>query len=182
MKGLMIFADGFEDVEGIATVDILKRAQIKLTCVTLKNKKEVTTSAQNHLVFEQSLADVDYKTFDFLILPGGPAVFNELDKSKKVDEVVNYFCTNQKLVCAICAAPLLIGKHGYFENLDYTCFPGCNEKIYLGNKVDDGVVHSKNFITAKSMYYACDFALEIVSTIKGNDKAISVAKQIKGME
>ena len=94
---------------------------------------------------------------------------------------MKYFCDNKKLVCAICAAPLLIGKHGYFKDLEYTCFPGCNEKIVEGTLLDKPVVLSGNFLTARSMYYACDFALEIVSLVKGNEKAIEIATQIKGL-
>lgn len=182
MKGLMIFTNGFEDVEGIAVIDILKRAKINLTCVTLNKTNEVITSHNNKIVFNESVSDIDYKKFDFLVLPGGPAVFKELDKSKIVDEIVKYFCQNEKLVCAICAAPHLIGKHEFLADLEYTCFPNCNEQIVNGILIDKPVVHSKNIITARSMYYACDFALEIVSTIKGNDKAVEVAKQIKGIE
>ena len=88
---------------------------------------------------------------------------------------------NKKLVCAICAAPLLIGKHGYFKDLEYACFPGCNESITEGTLSEKPLVHSANFITARSMYYTCDFALEIVSTVKGNERALEIAKQIKGL-
>ena len=181
MKGLMILANGFEDVEAIAVIDVLKRAGIHLRCVTLHNRDIVTTSSNNKLIIEKSLKDVDYKNYDFLILPGGKAVFNELDKSKVIDEIVKHFCDHNKLVCAICAAPLLIGKHGYFKDLMYTCFPGCNESIIDGVLSDRPLVRINNFITAKSMYYACDFALEIVSAIKGNEVAIEIAKQIKGL-
>ena len=181
MKWLIILANGFEDVEAIAVIDVLKRAQIHLTCVTLHSKDVVTTSSNNKLIVEKSLKDVDYQKFDFLVLPGGKAVFNELDGNEKVDEIVKYFCDNKKLVCAICAAPLLVGKHGYYKDLPYTCFPGCNEKILLGTLADEPVVKANNFITARSMYYANDFALEIVSVIKGNEKAVEIAKQIKGL-
>lgn len=181
MKGLMILANGFEDVEAIAVIDILKRAGVRLRCVTLHNKDVVTTSSNNKLIFEKSIKDVEYTNYDFLILPGGKAVFNELDKSKTVDEIVKHFCEHNKLVSAICAAPLLIGKHGYFKDLMYTCFPGCNQTITEGILSEKPVVRINNFITAKSMYYACDFALEIVSAIKGNEVAIEIAKQIKGL-
>ena len=181
MKGLMILANGFEDVEAIATIDVLKRAHVNLTCATLHSKNEITTAQNNRVVFETSLKDVDYSCYDFLILPGGQAVFKELDKNKLVEEVVKHFCDNKKLVCAICAAPLLIGKHGYFKDLEYACFPGCNESITEGTLSENPLVHSGNFITARSMYYSCDFALEIVSTVKGNERALEIAKQIKGL-
>ena len=181
MKGLIILANGFEDVEAIATIDILKRAQVRLTCATLSLKNEVVTAHGNKVIFEESLRNVDYKKYDFLIIPGGQAVYKELDKSSLVEEIIRYFCDNKKLVCAICAAPHLIGKHGYFAGLEYACFPGCNDMILQGTLSSLPVVHQQNFITARSMYYSCDFALEIISTVKGNDKAVEIAKQIKGL-
>lgn len=181
MKGLIILANGFEDVEAIAVIDVLKRAQVHLTSVTLNSKDVVTSSSNNKLIIEKSLKDVEYQKYDFLVLPGGKAVFNELDGNKKVEEIVKYFCDSHKLVCAICAAPLLVGQHGYFKDLEYACFPGCNEKILQGKLSSEPIVRSEHFITARSMYYATDFALEIVSAVKGNEKAIEIAKQIKGL-
>ena len=181
MKGLMILANGFEDVEAIATIDVLKRAHVNLTLTNLHKSNEVMSSSNNRLVVETNLKEVDYTSFDFLILPGGKAVFNELEKSKLVEEIVKHFCDNKKLVCAICAAPLLIGKHGYFKDLEYACFPGCNESIFEGKLSEKPVVVTDNFITARSMYYTCDFALSIVSVVKGNERAIEIAKQIKGL-
>lgn len=181
MKGLMILANGFEDIEGIATIDILKRAKIDITLAALGNSKEITTSNNNTLTFPTLLKDVDYHQFDFLIIPGGPAVFKVLDKSALVSEIITDFCEQHKLVCAICAAPSLIGKLGYLKDIEYTCFPNCNENIIGGILLDKPVVHDQNFITARSMYYACDFALEIVLTLKGNPFTIELAKQIKGL-
>ena len=181
MKGLMILANGFEDVEAIAIIDVLKRAHVNLTLTNLHKTNEVISSSNNRLVVETNLKEVDYTSFDFLVLPGGKAVFNELEKSKLVEEIVKHFCDNKKLVCAICAAPLLIGKHGYFKDLEYACFPGCNESILEGTLSDKPVVVANNFVTARSMYYTCDFALTIVSLVKGNERAIEIAKQIKGL-
>ena len=181
MKGLMILANGFEDVEAIATIDVLKRARVDLTIASLHEKDIVVTSHNNQLIVENYLKDINYVDYDFLIIPGGQAVFKELDGNKLVDEIVNDFCSKKKLVCAICAAPLLIGKHGYLQDLEYTCFPGCNDKIIGGKLSDRPVVHCENIITARSMYYSCDFALEIISTVKGIERALEIAKQIKGL-
>ena len=181
MKGLMILANGFEDVEAIATIDVLKRASVELDIATLHNEDVVVTSHNNRLLIDTHLIDLNYKEYDFLIIPGGQAVFKELDGNKLVDEIVNDFCSKKKLVCAICAAPLLLGKHGYLKDLEYACFPGCNEKIIGGKLSTEPVVHSENIITARSMYYSCDFALEIISCIKGNEVALEIAKQIKGL-
>ena len=180
MKGLMILANGFEDVEAIGTIDVLKRANVNLTIASMHHKEYVCSAHNNKVLVETYIKDIDYKAYDFLIIPGGKAVFNELNGNKLVDEIVKHFCDNNKLVCAICAAPMLIGKHGYFKDLEYACFPGCNEGIE-GTLSDKPVVTSANFITAKSMYYTCDFALEIVSRVKGNDRAFAIATSIKGL-
>ena len=65
--------------------------------------------------------------------------------------------------------------------MEYACFPGCNEKITEGTLSANPIVRNEYFITARSMYYATDFALEIVSVVKGNEKAVEIAKQIKGL-
>lgn len=181
MKGLMILANGFEDVEAIGTIDVLKRANVNLTVASMHHKEYVCSAHNNKVLVETYIKDIDYKAYDFLIIPGGKAVFNELNGNKLVDEIVKHFCDNNKLVCAICAAPMLIGKHGYFKDLEYACFPGCNESILEGKLSEKPVVVTDNFITARSMYYTCDFALSIVSVVKGNERAIEIAKQIKGL-
>ena len=181
MKGLMIFTNYFEDVEGIATVDILRRANIDLDCVSLHDNKQVLTAHQNKMLFDKSLNEVDYYNYDFLVIPGGPAVFKELHQDKLVEKIIKHYCDNKKLVCAICAAPSLIGKHGYFDNQEYTVFPGCEGPITKGIKTDKPVVVLDNFILAKSMYYANDFALEIVRRIKGDDVYNQISNSIKGI-
>lgn len=181
MKGLIILADGFEDVEAIAVIDILKRADIAIDKICLNDTKKVTTSSNLDIVLSKSLKEINYKEYDFLVLPGGKATFNYLDKSYDVARIVEYFCEHKLLTCAICAAPMIIGKLGYLKDKEYTVFPGCGEKIIHGKLSLDPVVKDKNIITARSMYYANDFALEIVETIKGKEKRIEIEKQIKGL-
>ena len=179
-KGLMIFADGFEDVEGIATYDVLHRAGIDVTRVGFDNKN-VLTAHGNLITFEKRLADVDYQNFDFLIIPGGPAVFRVLDNSKLIEEIITHFVNKNSLVATICAAPLLVGKLGFLKNKKYTCFPGCDVKIIGGIKEDVPIVCDGNFITARSMYYSCDFGLEIVRFLNPS-KYETIKNSIKGVE
>ena len=126
MQGLIILVDGFEDCEALVTVDVLRRAKIDIDLVTL-DQKEIKTQSNNIVYVSHLLKDVDLKKYDFLIIPGGKAVFNILDNDKRVDEVIDYFYSNNKLICAICAAPRLIAKRGYFNNHTYTSFPDCVE-------------------------------------------------------
>ena len=179
MKALIILENGFEDVEALATVDILRRSKIEVTTASIYNTKIKTQSGHN-IESQCLLKDLDISEFDFLIIPGGKAVFNVLDKESIIDDVIDYFYNANKLICAICAAPLLIGKRGYFEGIKYTCFPGCDEKIIGGKNTAKGIEVNGRFILAKSMYYSTEFALAIIEKVQGVSQRKIVEASIKG--
>lgn len=179
MKGIIILVNGFEDVEALATIDVLRRSGIQVDTASLENK-EVLTQSGNVIKVPYLLNELKVEDYDFLILPGGKAVFNILDKDIRIDNLIDYFYNNKKLICAICAAPRLIAKRGYFKNLKFTIFPGCLDEEVLGKQVDKGVVVEDKFITAKSMYYSIEFALEIIKKLQGNKQALEIENQIKG--
>ena len=181
MKGLIILVNNFEDVEALATVDVLRRSGIIIDTTSLDNK-DVITQSNNKITVDYLLNEVNVNEYDFLILPGGKAVFNILDNDKRIDDLVDYFYSNKKLICAICAAPRLIAKRGYFKNLKFTIFPGCLETEVLGKQTTKGVVVEEYFITAKSMYYSIEFALEIIKKLQGKEQKQLIEKQIKGIK
>lgn len=181
MKGLIILVNGFEDVEALCTIDILRRSKIQIDTVSLDNKNIITQN-NNKIEVEYLLNEVEVNSYDFLILPGGKAVFNVLDNDLRIDELIDNFYQKGKLICAICAAPRLIAKRGYFNNLKFTIFPGCLDGDVLGKQVNKGVVVEDKFITAKSMYYTTEFALEIINKLQGKQQKKLVEKQIKGIK
>lgn len=181
MKGLIILVDGFEDVEALCTIDILRRSGIEIDTVSL-DSKNVITQSNNKIEVQYLLKEVDDNIYDFLVLPGGKAVFNILDHDLRINKLIDSFYQSGRLICAICAAPRLIAKRGYFNNLKYTIFPGCVNKDVLGKQVDKGVVVEKQFITAKSMYYTTEFALEIINKLQGSKQKKLIEKQIKGLK
>lgn len=175
-KGLIILNNGFEDTEGLTTIDVLRRAKIDMDIVALHDVDIVSQSGIK-LHAEYLIKDVKLDSYDFLVIPGGGAVFKFLHKEKIISDVITKFVDDNKLVATICAAPSLVGKLGYFKGKKYTCFPGCNdgvEGIYTGH----GVEITGNFITAKSMAYSIDFALEIIKFVLGKEKAKEVEKSI----
>ena len=87
---------------------------------------------------------------------------------------------NEKLVASICAAPHLLGRKGYFNNLEYTCFPGFEKYCVGGIYKNQGVVVTKKFITAKSMYYSIDFALAILEYLYGKEYSKKIELSLKG--
>jgi len=180
-RGLMLCAQGFEDVEALATRDILLRAGIPLNMASITGGKELISSHSLFCSADSILAELNLDSFDFLILPGGLKGVNNLSNSEDAINAIHYFLRNNKDVYAICAAPSILGKLGYLDNLSFTCYPGF-EKGIKGNYTGEGVtISSDHIITAKSMAYSIDFALEIVKKNLGVDVYTKVNKSIKGL-
>ena len=179
MKGLIIIANGFEDTEALTTIDVLKRSGLEVVTATPNENLIVTTQYKHEIKAQVSLKNIMPNDYDFLILPGGGAVFNVLHKLEDLPKLINHFVSGNKLVAAICAAPSILGRNGLLKGIKYTCFPGCEDNSYQGEFLDKGVVADK-FITAKSMYYTIDFALEIIKRLQGEEQMIKVSKNIKG--
>ena len=175
-KGLILLANGFEDTEAITTIDILYRAGIKPLMVSM-NDEVILTQCKNELVVKESVKNIKFTDFDFLVIPGGGAVMNNLIKNETVDEAIHSFMSERKLVAAICAGPMTIGKLGYLKNRKFTCFPSCEVGID-GIYTKSGVEVDGNIITGKSMAYTIPFALEIVKYVLGEEKAKQVENNI----
>lgn len=160
MKGMILLANGVEDVEAIATIDILRRAAIQIDMISIYETKNITTSHQIQIVSDFTYDEIQISTYDFLILPGGNAVFHDLGAFCHLDTILDTFFKQNKLIGAICAAPILLNS--YLNSYQFTCFKGCEKQIQRGRYQNQPVVEDKNLITAKSMYYTNDFALAIV--------------------
>lgn len=181
MKVLIIYADGFEDVEALATRDVLVRAGISVYDSKINDDEELVISSHKvALSGFKSLKNIDVDEFAAIILPGGSKGVNNLLKSIEVDRLVKEFYEKHKLVCAICAAPMVLGKNGLLHNIPYTCYPGCNEGIdgiYTGEEV----VVSDNIVTARSMLYSIPFGLKIIELLLDKETSDRVYSQIAGL-
>lgn len=176
-KGLVLLADGFEDTEGIAVIDCLKRAGISLDIVSVMSSNTITTQCNNKMVLEKNIYDCNTSDYDFLFIPGGGAVSNYLMKQNMISNIILDFSKDNKLIATICAAPMLVGKLGLFENRKFTCFPGCEEGI-KGKYTGTPTQVSDNFITGKSMGHSLEFALEIVKYLLGNQACNQLKQRI----
>lgn len=178
----MILANGFEDVEAIATLDVLRRSQIDITLATVNDELLTISQSKVPYMADDLLKQLNYQEFDFLIIPGGGAVFKVLDKMPIISEIINYFVSSKKLVATICAAPHLVGKLGHFKDHSFTCFPTCEAKIIGGTYLPQmGVVISGNFITGKSMFHSIEFGLAIIEKIQGKAQREIIEKKIQGL-
>lgn len=171
----MFLADGFEEVEALCPLDILRRAGLEVTTVGIGKD---TIIGAHGITVQADIPDVLYRdsTPDMIILPGGMPGSSNLDKSKTVDIALRAASRKGAFLCAICAAPMVLGKRGYLSGKRAVCYPGFEE--YLdGAEVSETetVVRDGNIITAKGMGVALDFGLELVRALKDND----TAEQIK---
>ncbi len=177
MKKIGIFmADGCEEIEGLTVVDIVRRAKMEIVMISITGKREVTSSHQVTFLTDALAAEVDYDTLDGIVLPGGmPGTLN-LQADETVNKVIRQFAAEGRLVCAICAAPSVLGAAGILEGKWATCHPGFEEKL-TGAKVEEKeVVVDGNVITSRGMGTAIPFALEIVRYFADDETVEQVRK------
>lgn len=174
MRVLAMIFDGFEELEATAPFALLRRAGIDLTIVS--NRKEVIGSHHLHFCDIELINEIDYKDYDALLIPGG-GHYRFIENFGYALNIIKYFMENKKLVCAICAAPTIIGKLGFLKSKNYTCFTAMNDD-FGGNYIDQAVVVDDNLITARSAAASIDFAYAIIEKILGHHNLIELKKRL----
>ena len=163
---LVPLADGFEEIEAVSIIDVLRRGGVEVVTAYL-NTKEVHGSNGITILANNSLDDVRSEDFDMIVLPGGVPGAEFLKNDKRVLKLLNEFNTQGKTLAAICAAPMALDAAGVLQG-DYTCYPSYEEVIQSGNFTDDKiVVESGNILTSKGPGTAICFSLEIVKKLSG---------------
>jgi len=175
----VFLADGFETVEALACVDILRRAEIET--VTVGVGREIINSSQSIPVKCDEL-DSRVGLFDdieAIVLPGGMPGTVNLEQNATVNKFIDYAVKKNILICAICAAPSILGKKGLLKNKKATCFPGFEKYLDKAEYTGSSVEKDGNIITGKGMGVAVDFALEIVSSLRDETLAQNIKKSIQ---
>ena len=166
-----LFLDnGFEEIEAVTTIDLLRRAKIALTTVSVTGNPMVL-GAHNIAVEADGLMEkIDFSDAEMLILPGGQT---KLGECSALCELLIEHNKADKMIAAICATPTVLAKLGILEGKQATCYPGL--QAALGESYVGGlVVESKNIITGKGPGLSSDFAFCIIEHIKGSDVADAV--------
>ena len=175
-------ANGFEEIEALATVDILRRCEFDVKTVGVGGNTII--GAHNITVIADDVDDAVKAddNIEAVILPGGmPGTLNE-EKSEFVQGMIDYCNKNNILICAICAAPSILGNKGLLKGKKATCFPGFEDKL-IGAKVqDDLVVRDGNFITAKGAGASFEFAFEIAKALCKEDTARKIKESMQCTE
>lgn len=170
----MFLADGFEETEAIATADVLLRAGLELKTVGIGGS-QITGS--HGIKIECDLCESRVSTDDDIsavILPGGMPGTNNLQDSHVVMSFIDFAAKNNILICAICAAPKILGAAGLLEGKKAVCYPGFEDELKGAKLQKSSVCRDGNIITAKGAGAAIEFGLEIVKALKNEEKAQTV--------
>lgn len=171
MNILLFLADGFELVEAMTPLDLLRRAGAKVTTVSLSDNTAVTSSNGVVLHADSTLATMREVTPDLIILPGGMPGAANLRNCKTVCDMVTDAVRDGRAVGAICAAPMILGELGLLEGIRATCFPGFEDSLKGAHFSAKRVVRDGNIVTAAGMGVSLPFASTLVSLLYGEDKA-----------
>ena len=180
MKKVYVYlAEGFEEVEAITPVDMLRRAGAQVVTAAVGKKLEVT-GAHGITVTADALADcIDIQDADMIVLPGGCPGYENLAASESVAKAVEYMVSNEKYVAAICGAPAaILGPRGYLKNKRATCYPGMEEELGCKRLWNGSVCVDGNIITSRSAGTAMSFAIVLVRELLGDTAASKLQKAI----
>ena len=173
----MFLANGFEEVEALAPLDLLRRAGLEVTTVgiggdVIRGSHNITVHAD---IPEELYADA---APDMIILPGGMPGAKNLDENRTVDMALRAASRNGAYMAAICAAPMVLGHRGLLNDKEAICYPGF-EKELTGAKISDKkVVVDGKTVTAAGMGVALEFGLTLVALLKGEEAAAALRRAV----
>ena len=159
---IVLLANGFEELEAITPVDVLRRHNIDVRTVSVTNEKLVTGTHGIQIAADLLSTDVPLADIDMLVLPGGMPGVKNLDASPVTQSFIDATLRNGGHLAAICAAPSIFGKHGMLTNIKATCFPGFEKDMLNAILTDAEVVTDGVFTTARDYEAAPAFANELV--------------------
>lgn len=175
-KAAVFFAEGFEEIEALTVVDLCRRAEIETDMVSVGKEREVTGAHGICIQTDKMLSEVSFDTLEMIVLPGGGLGTRNLESNTELMEQVESFVRQDKMVCAICAAPSILGHKGFLQDKKACAYPSFEEHL-LGAKVSrQSVERDGNLITSRGMGTAFDFGLAIVEYFCGKEKRDELAR------
>lgn len=178
MRTYVFLSEGFEEIEAIAPIDILRRADIEVITVSIGTKKEVCGAHGIKIMADVLFDEVHCSDNDLLMLPGGMPGTKNLDAHQGLKTLLRKHAEHEKLIAAICAAPSILGGMGLLKGKEAVCYPGFEDKLLGATVSKEKVVQSGNIITAMGAGVAVSFALKLVEVLKGKSASEKIAKAI----
>lgn len=174
----LILAEGFEEVEALTPVDLLRRAKIGCDTVSLRGDRSVVGSHGIAVTADKRWEEMDFDACDGVILPGGLAGTKRLTEDPRVEALLRRFAAAGKLTAAICAAPTVLAKAGLLEGKRAVCYPVLEDKLFGAAVCDESAVRDGTVITGRGMGASVPFSLALVAYFAGQDTADALAAKI----
>lgn len=179
MSRICIFlAEGMEEIEALTVVDICRRAKIDIQTVSITQEPWVTGSHGIKVQTDMLLSEVDFEMVDMIVLPGGMPGTVNLEACSDLMQKVEEFHAKGKYIAAICAAPSIFGHKGMLDGRNACCYPRFEEQLTGALVSQNPVEVSGHIITSRGMGTAIEFALCIVSCIRGQQCADEIRASI----
>lgn len=177
-KAAIFFGTGYEEIEALTVVDLLRRAGVEAVCVSIDNADSVAGSHGITVKMDAGIDAVDFDSFDILVCPGGMPGTKNLEACGKLADNLRKFYEGGKLIAAICAAPSIFGHMGLLEGKKACIYPGMEAELTGAEVCYDSVVKSENIITSRGMGTAIAFSLAIVTALTDQETADDLAEKI----
>lgn len=177
MRSFLFLATGFEELEALTVVDVLRRGGMDIKTVSIRSERQVTGAHGITVEADMTFKEADFEGAEWLILPGGmPGAQNLHDFAPLQGLLKRQAQSQEGRIAAICAAPaVVLGELGLLEGHEATCYPGFESKMRGAKVVDRPVVTDSKFVLGNGPSNALDWALTIVAVTKGNSDAENVA-------
>ncbi|MBU5480947.1 DJ-1 family glyoxalase III [Blautia sp. MSJ-19] len=177
-KVYIFLADGFEDIEGLTVVDLMRRADIDIKTVSIRDSREITTSHGINMQTDLLFAETDFTDADMLVLPGGMPGTKYLGEYQPLRDLLTDFYKKGGKVAAICAAPTVLASLGFLDGKKATAYPSCMDGLAGAERSSDKVVVDGNVTTSRGLGTAVDFALSLIGQLLGEKKADEIAESV----
>jgi 4-methyl-5(b-hydroxyethyl)-thiazole monophosphate biosynthesis len=175
-KVVVLLADGCEEIEAITVIDLLRRAQIDVTCAGVTGR-DVVGGHSVRIATDITVDEIGLD-FDGVVIPGGTGGAQQIAANSDAMHLIGELDRTGKLVAAICAAPgVVLGSHGLIGERSYTCYPGFEKMVESGTFGEDRVVIDTNLITSRGPGTSAEFALSIISYLVGEETAATIRDQ-----
>ncbi len=174
----VFFAPGYEEIEALAVVDLLRRAGIDTDMVSITKEREMTSSHGVTVHMDKVFEEVDFEETDIIVLPGGMPGTKNLEAFLPLMEKLDEFYGKKKYIGAICAAPSILGHRGMLKGRRACSFPEFESHLEGAQVEQSPAVISDFIITGRGMGCAVDFGLAIVEKFQGKEAAAALAEKV----
>ena len=175
----LFLADGFETIEALTVVDVLRRAGVPIKTVSVKEDKKVVSAQQIAIEADTVFEQCDFSDAKALVLPGGVPGTPNLEAHAGLSALIDAAAKKNMLLAAICAAPSIFGKKGLLKGRKATAYPGYEDDLIGAEAQDAVVVVDGNYITGRGMGTAIDFSLTILSELGYSKEASEIGEGIQ---